>query len=93
MFGLVVMEDGFWTSLRRVDGKPQICWVVFLFQSLKEAVDVAEDHGTVYPKKCFQNIIPYSVVANSDITLLKVSFLQSRSKKSCYAFWQRNVLH
>jgi hypothetical protein len=43
--------------------------VMFLFQFLKEAIDiVAEDHGTVYPKKCFQNI-PHSAVSNSDITL------------------------
>jgi hypothetical protein len=41
---------------------------VFLFQSLIKATDVtAEDCGTIYPKKCFQTIIPYSVVANSDI--------------------------
>jgi hypothetical protein len=40
------------------------------FSSLNEAIDVvAEDHGTLYPKKHFQNIIPYSVVANSGITL------------------------
>jgi hypothetical protein len=63
-------KDSVRILLRRVDGKPPVCWIVFLFLSPKEAIDVvAEDHGTVYPKKCFQNIIPYSVLANPDITL------------------------
>jgi hypothetical protein len=40
------------------------------FSSLKEAIDVvAEDRGTLYPKKHFQNIIPYLVMAKSDISL------------------------
>jgi hypothetical protein len=47
---------------------------------------VVEDHGTFYTKKYFKTIIPYSVVANSDITPGKISFLQSRNKKFCFVF-------
>jgi hypothetical protein len=40
-------KNSFWASLRKVDEKPPIWWVVFLFQSLKEAIDVGtEDNGT-----------------------------------------------
>jgi hypothetical protein len=49
--------------------------VVFLFQSPKEAIDVmAENHGTIYPKKCFKNISLYLVMASCAITLLKDLF-------------------
>ena len=53
--GLSVLEkDSLQISLRRVDGNPPVSWTVFLFQSHKDAINVvAEDHGTVYPKKCF----------------------------------------
>ena len=71
MYGISVVEkDSFQTSLQRIDEKLPIWWVLFLFQSPKEAVKVVvEGHGTFYPKQYFQNIIPYSVVTNSDITL------------------------
>ena len=40
------------------------------FSPPKMAVEVVvEDHENIYPKNLFQNIIPNSVVANSDIAV------------------------
>jgi hypothetical protein len=80
-------KDSFQTSPRTVNENLPIWWVVFLHQSLNEATNVvAEDHGTIYPKKCFQNIILYSAVANSDIILYKISSFNLEARSYALSF-------
>jgi len=60
-------------------------------QSPKDPIGVvAADHGNLYNKNIYQTLF---FVANFDVTILKFSFLQSRSKNLYFVFRYRNVTY